>query len=306
MDVGILGASGFLGASLASNLKRLGHNVVSFVREPENSKKLGASYVRFDFHTVSEVFESFSGLDALIHLVSSGTPASSAEVDYKIMLERNLLATNDLLGFLSKSGKTKLVFASSGGAVYGNAPHELIPEAQKTAPVSLYGQEKVLIENAILAAASSSGLDYSILRLANPYGPSQFVKNGQGLVPMIIGCALNGKPVPVRGDGLNLRDYVYIDDVNSAFLAALSHESSGLFNIGSGIGHSVLDLILLIEQVLGIEIKVEFFPPQNSDVASSVLDTSLARQNLGWRCHTSLLRGLEKTVDWYVKEKSTI
>lgn len=302
MDVGILGANGFLGRHLTESLNQSGHTVVSFVREGNYPSSIDLRQVKFDFHRIGEVFDSLADLDVVIHLVSSGTPASSAQKPYRLMFERNIKATRELLDFLSRAGRAKLVFASSGGAVYGNNHYRPITEAHKTSPISLYGEEKVAIEREIQIAAERTGLNYSILRLANPYGPYQFVKNGQGLVPMIIGCALEGRSVPVRGEGLDQRDYVFIEDVGEAFLAAINQDRSGIFNIGSGVGHSVLDLTAHLGTILSKEIEIDFYPHSDSDVRYSVLDSSLASRYLGWHSKTDLVTGLEKTVTWYLNQ----
>lgn len=298
--MGILGLSTFIGKSLRERLWSQGHNVVSFVRNPDSHSEEFGRQVKFDFEKIDEVSEELASLDTVIHLVSSGTPASSNQSHYRSLTRGNQLATRRLVEILGTSGTKKLIFASSGGAVYGSSSDPGTTESQQTSPVSMYGKEKRALEQEILESGKAEGLDRVILRIANPYGPEQKFKRGQGLVPMIIHCALENKAVPVRGTGMTLRDYIYIDDLIEAFQASMNHKGSSLLNIGSGKGHTVLDVISLLEDIMKVKIKIDFVAPSNSDVSSIVLDSRLAEKTLGWKTSTDFITGLESTVKWYL------
>jgi UDP-glucose 4-epimerase len=200
---------------------------------------------------------------------------------------------------LKRSTKTRLTFVSSGGAVYG-VPNTLpIGEGHSTNPVSAYGTVKLAIEKFLHVYNLEFGLDYRILRLSNPYGPHQVNAAGQGLVPTIIERAIRKEPLTVWGDGSNVRDYLFVEDAVSAITKSLGDTSEHkIFNIGSGKGTSILDLVHEVEELLGESIEVNFEAKRFSDAPSNVLDVSLAKEVLGWTPQTALKDGLSKTIEW--------
>jgi UDP-glucose 4-epimerase len=137
------------------------------------------------------------------------------------------------------------------------------------------------------------------MRLSNPFGPGQVNTKGQGLIPTIIESALLNKPLNVWGDGSSIRDYLYIDDAVEALSRAISHEGkSSLFNIGSGLGNSILELVAHVEEITGKKISIDFQAQRPFDAPANVLDISLAESELSWKPRTELRQGLEETVRW--------
>jgi UDP-glucose 4-epimerase len=205
----------------------------------------------------------------------------------------------DLFEILRANPKCKLIFASSGGAVYGIPKNLPISEAHETNPVSPYGVSKLAIEKFLFSYSSQHGLDYTIIRLSNPYGPGQLNLRGQGLIPTIIEGGLTGQPVNIWGDGTSERDYLFIDDAVEAFSKALTYKGSErIFNVGSGAGTSILNLVSEIEGLLHLPIKLKFEQRRPSDPLVNILDVALAKEVLGWIPSTSLGDGLQKTVEW--------
>jgi len=299
LKVAILGASGFIGQNLATKLILDGHDVTSFVREvrPRPLGNLGRE-IAFDFSDLANISESLNSFDAVFHLVSSTNPSKSASSS-RFDAQENLLASLDLMEILKDNPATRLVFVSSGGAVYGVPESVPISEQHSTNPVSFYGVSKLAIEKYLYAYSVSNQLNYVVLRLSNPYGPGQVNSKGQGLVPTIIESALFGKPLRVWGDGGSVRDYLYIDDAVDGLSGAMCHEAKGsLFNLGSGFGTSVLELVAHIEEITGKKIALEFQPKRPFDVPSNVLDVSHAKSELSWSPATELRKGLEETVRW--------
>jgi UDP-glucose 4-epimerase len=299
LKVAILGASGFIGQNLAKKLVLDGHDVTSFVREvkPRALRDFGHE-IAFDFSDLANICEPLDSFDTVFHLVSSTNPSKSASSS-RYDAQENLLASLDLIEILKDNPATRLVFVSSGGAVYGVPESVPISEQRLTNPVSFYGVSKLAIEKYLYAYSVSNQLNYVVIRLSNPYGPGQVNTKGQGLIPTIIESALLNKPLTVWGDGSNLRDYLYIDDAIEGFSLAMSHDGKGpLFNLGSGFGTSVLELVAHIEEITGKMISLEFKAQRPFDVPSNVLDVSLAKSELAWVPKTELRHGLEKTVQW--------
>jgi UDP-glucose 4-epimerase len=158
---------------------------------------------------------------------------------------------------------------------------------------------KLTIEKYLYLAGLEFGLDYKILRLSNPYGPHQVNASGQGLVPTIIERAIKKEPLTVWGDGSNVRDYLFVEDAVEAIVKSLVDTSEHrIFNIGSGVGKSILDLISEVEELLGESLEINFEAKRLSDAPSNVLDVSLAKEVLDWTPKTSLKEGLAKTIEW--------
>jgi len=303
MKVAILGASSFIGTHLARRLISDGAEVSSFVRRKNVNRLDIGTQIEFDFRDVSSFAGILRSFDVIVHLVSSSNPASS-RLDARNDIQNNLVGSVELLKALEGAVATRLVFASSGGAVYG-IPHSVpISESHSTEPVSPYGVSKLAIEKLIHISRLEHGLDYGILRISNPYGPLQLNKNGQGLVPTVIDRAISGNNLTIWGDGSNTRDYIFIEDLVEAFVKTIYYSGDiRLFNIGSGVGSSVLEIVSQVGQLMNTEIGVEFLPARKSDPPENILDVTLAKDELGWVAETTHKDGLEKTIDWMLKRQ---
>ena len=299
MKVAILGAGGFIGQNLARKLILDGHDVTSFVRKLQTGERtIQGREIIFDFSKLTSMSELLKSFDTIYHLVSATNPSKSAHSS-RFDAQENLMASLDLMEILKDNPATRLVFVSSGGAVYGVPETVPIAESHATNPVSFYGVSKLAIEKYLYAYSVSSKLNYVVMRLSNPFGPGQVNTKGQGLIPTIIESALLNKPLIVWGDGSGIRDYLYIDDAVEALSRAISHEGkSSLFNIGSGLGNSILELVAHIEEITGKKISIDFQAKRPFDAPANVLGISLAKSELSWRPRTELRRGLEETVRW--------
>jgi UDP-glucose 4-epimerase len=193
----------------------------------------------------------------------------------------------------------KLVFASSGGTVYGpNAPVPT-PETAATNPISAYGAGKLTLEHFLGIYRRHRGLKSCCLRIANTYGPWQDPLRGQGVVARALAAALKGEAMAIWGDGAAVRDYVYIDDVATALVgAAVSESREWLFNIGSGIGRSLADVLSDVGRVAGHEVVVQHAAGRTADVPVSILDPERAASVLGWCACTNWVDGLHRTLHW--------
>ena len=196
----------------------------------------------------------------------------------------------------------KIIFISSGGTVYGNPSVLPIPENSPTEPECSYGITKLTIEKYLYLYRFLHGLDYCVLRLANAYGERQRPTATQGVIPVFLERALRNDEIVVWGDGSVIRDYVYVTDIASALLKALTYSGdTKVFNIGSGEQYSLNEVIQLIEHVTGQPLKVKYTEGRSFDVPINVLDVSRAKSFLNWTPTVSLSEGIARMYAWMLK-----
>jgi UDP-glucose 4-epimerase len=297
----VLGGGGFLGGHLVEALQAAGVRVRVFDRVPRRATTAriaqNTEWCEGDFGNRGDVAGALSGCDVVFHLVATTLPRASNE-DPVHDLESNLLPTVRFLDLALEHSVKKVVFASSGGTVYGHPRLVPVPETHPTQPLCSYGIHKLAIEQYLHLYHSLHGLAYCVLRLANPFGERQRTDASQGAVAVFLDLALRGEEVTVWGDGSAVRDYVYVGDVARAFCLAATYESpTGLFNIGSGRGHSVNELLAAIEDVLGRPVSRRYVQGRPFDVPVNVLDTTLAARALGWQPNVAFRDGLERTLE---------
>jgi len=297
----VLGGGGFLGGHLVEALQDAGARVRVFDRVPRRATAACVAptteWYEGDFGNRGDVAGALDGCDVAFHLVATTMPRASNE-DPVHDLESNLLPTVRFLDLALERGVNKVVFASSGGTVYGNLLTVPVPETHPTQPLCSYGIHKLAIEQYLHLYQALHGLPYCVLRLANPFGERQRSDASQGAVAVFLDLALRGKEVTVWGDGSAIRDYVYVGDVARAFCLAATYESpAGVFNIGSGRGHSVNELLSAIEQLLGRRVPRRYVEGRPFDVPVNVLDTTLAGRALGWQPSVPFRDGLERTLE---------
>ena len=296
----VLGGAGFIGSHLAEALLQAGHRVRIFDRP--HLDRLPAFLQRGEFEVFTGDFlnprtlsPALDGSEIVFHLVSTTLPKTSND-NPMYDVESNVMGTLRLLELCRQQRVRKVVFASSGGTVYGVPRSVPIDESHPTDPLCSYGIHKLAIEKYLQLNHRLHGLDYCVVRPANLYGPRQRLDIAQGAVAVFLDRALRGKPIQVWGDGSVVRDYLYVGDAAEALLKAATFEGEPrLFNIGSGAGTSLRQLIQEIEALLGRALPVEYTAARSLDVPANVLDASLARRHLGWAPRTSLAEGLRRT-----------
>jgi UDP-glucose 4-epimerase len=206
--------------------------------------------------------------------------------------EANLIPALRFLECLQDFPESRVVFVSTGGALYGNA--EGANETTLPVPRSYHGAGKVALEAFFSVLGQRRPGALAILRPSNIYGPGQALRTGFGIIPTLLERARDGGKVTIWGDGSSVRDYLYIDDMAAACRLALVGPS-GVYNIGSGVGTSLNELIEQVQQITGRKLLVERQPARASDVGRIVLDTARARDTLGWRPLVALSEGLRRT-----------
>jgi UDP-glucose 4-epimerase len=250
-----------------------------------------------DFMNDVALRDALRGVDTVFHLVSTTFPGMTLESSVYDVLS-NVLPTIRMLELCLASGVRKVVFASSGGAVYGEPDTMPIAESHATAPISAHGQSKLTIENYLSYFARTTALDVDILRISNPYGPFQNPFGIQGLVAVAMACAHNGRTLQILGKGEAIRDYIYIGDVVEGLRKAASHSGSATLNLSSGRGYSVIEVVEMIEAVSGRRIARSFSPARKSDVSANVLSNQRSADLLHWQPTTDFATGLRRTWDW--------
>ncbi len=295
----VLGANGFIGSHVTRDLLGVGHDVTACdsAREFSMLKDLSSSHLRkvtFDFLDAAALRPIVRGADWVFHLVSTTLPASSNQ-NMTFDVHSNVCGTIQLLEACVSEGVSKLVFASSGGTVYGRPQTVPVSEDAHQYPMVSYGITKLMIEKYCRLFTELHGLPTVCLRLANPYGPRHF-GTMQGVIPVFLRRIVAKEPVIIWGDGSVVRDYVYVEDVAKAFrLAAEYSGEHHIFNIGCGVGISLTRLLEEMQHVVGRPFDVHFEPGRSFDVPEIYLDTTRAKQSLRWEPRVSLREGLAAT-----------
>lgn len=295
----VLGAGGFIGTNLCRALVGRVDSLRAFGRRQSFPEAMrGCDWMPGDFADSTCLPAAVAGCDVVFHLVNATTPAS-ANVDKVADLNANVASTLHLLDACRETGVRRVVFVSSGGTIYGIPDQVPTPETAPTNPITGYGISKLAIEKYLGLYGHLYGLEYRVLRVANPFGPYQTALKNQGVIAAFVRRALAGKPIEVWGDGSVTRDYVYIDDVVEALKLAATHDGPGrIFNIGSGEGRSLNDIVASISKLLAVKIPVDRRSGRPVDVPVSILDTTLAAKDLNWRPRTKFEEGLYSTISW--------
>ena len=303
MQAVVTGASGFIGSHLVDGLlaagyrvKALGRNLPGLIGlDAQSNPNLALLPVNLaDRLALQQVLE---GVEIVFHLASGSLPQSSNRDPYADV-QVNLLGSLNLLEASRLTGVKRLVMVSSGGTVYGIPSVVPIPESHSTDPICSYGITKLAIEKYVALYRQLHGLEGLVLRVANPFGPRQRLDAAQGVVPVFLGKALRHEPLQIWGDGSTVRDFLDVADVVSALLAAANYQGDeSLFNIGSGQGLSLNQLIELLEAQLNRSLDVEYLPSRGCDVPTNVLCIDKARTVLGWSPEISVADGLSRLCD---------
>lgn len=303
MRVTIFGGGGFIGSAVTDRLLREGHSLRIFERprvQPYRTFDPGeeVEWVTGDMLSTHDVTEALAGADAVIHLVSTTLPKSSND-DPIYDVQSNVVASLHLLDAMRAQRTGRIVFISSGGTVYGAPSYLPVDERHPTEPEVSYGITKLAIEKYLLMYGRLFGIRPVILRVANPFGARQRVETAQGAVAVFLRRAMRGLPIDIWGDGSVTRDFIYISDVADAFAKALDYAGDqAVFNISSGVGTSLNELIALLEDVLGISVTRRYLNGRPFDVPVNVLANDLARRALGWEPRVAMREGLARTVAW--------
>ncbi|RIK09452.1 MAG: UDP-glucose 4-epimerase [Acidobacteria bacterium] len=299
----VTGGAGFIGSNLADRLLADGHEVrvVDDLSTGKESNLTGALETgRCELVKMSVTDKSFAdlvdGIDVVYHLAAQADVRISV-ADPVFDVDVNVLGSVNVFEAAANAGVGRVVFASSGGTIYGEPAVLPVDESAPQRPLSPYGVAKKAAGDYLYYYQQVRGIDGVVLALANIYGPRQDPHGEAGVVSIFAGVINEGKAPVIYGDGSQTRDFVFIDDVVDAFVLA-AERGDGLMNIGTGEETSVNELYYEIAKAMGSDAKPEYGPARTGELSHIALDASLAERELGWAPKTGLPSGLAKTIDW--------
>jgi UDP-glucose 4-epimerase len=294
----VLGANGFLGRELCVQLYEEGRSVIGYDIAAENpfAKNHGIEYVQGDFVHAEKFDDLLAGVDTVYHLISTTLPCEGTDAVMDEICD-NVLPTVRLLDSMVRLQVfPQIIFASSGGTVYGDTVKQFRKTSDMLEPISSYGLQKKIIESCIEFYGRVHGLPYKIARMANVYGLGQNTDRKQGIIPIFVYAIRAGKPITLFGD--TDRDYIYMKDAIRALILMNHYEGEAkIFHIATGMSHSLRMVAELIGRMLGKEIVIEERPIRSFDVKSTSFDVSETECALGWRAEVSLACGIQKVID---------
>lgn len=284
----VIGAGGFIGSHLVDALLAEGCRVKALSRKLPGLldstvlRNTNLDVFTIDIRDDKLLNDTIQGADIVAHLASSTLPHNS-NLNPKDDISTNLIGSINVINACINNNVKKLIYLSSGGTVYGDPISVPIDESHPTNPSCSYGINKLATEKYLSLFNKLHELNYIILRLANPYGDRQRLDTGQGVVPAFLRKAIRSEPIQVWGDGTVVRDFLYISDVIRAIIMSCQYNGAErLFNIGSGVGLSLNQLIHLIEDIHGLKLNVVYKSPRPFDVRTNVLSIERASNHLNW------------------------
>ena len=319
MKILVTGAAGFIGSHVVHWLQNAGHETV-FLDNLQTGKRAnlpaGAPFYQIDLRDQAGLAQLFAveRPQAIVHQAALANVRESMK-DPITYAEVNIIGTLHLLELAKEYGCCKFVFASTGGAVYGEgddrseseaaqgstSPSSATPpfnEMSPARPKDNYGANKLSCEHYIQLYGQNYGLPYVILRYANVYGPRQDTMGEAGVVAIFAGAMIADRPTHITGDGAQVRDFVYVEDVARANVLAVATDVSGVYNLGTGQPTEINTIYRLLAELTGYRREPAYLPRPAGEVRATWLDSTKAGRELGWEAETDLRAGLRRTVEW--------
>ncbi len=297
LNIAVLGA-GFIGKNLLASCIARGDNVRVLDRNPRPAEfEPIKEWVQGSFMNGEDIVHAVRGADIVFHLISSTVPGDTIDENEEIF--NNVIQTINLLRICVQENVKRIIFISSS-AVYGLQRRLPIPEIAVTDTITSIGIHKLTVDKYLHLYKFEYGLDCKIMRLSNPYGIGQKIFGRQGIIAIAIGKVLYRSPIMIRGEGTAIRDFIYIDDViNACHLLAATDSDEVTFNIGSGRGIYLNDVIKEMSTIIGRELPVIYSEARKNDIPASILDISRAKRILGFEVTVSFSDGLRRTLSFY-------
>ncbi len=304
MNILVTGGAGFIGSHIVDALVEAGHKVVivdNFSTGSLKNVNPKAKLVERDIvEPLADIFHD-EKIDVVYHLAAQINVRKSVE-DAVIDAKINVMGGLNILECCRKFKIKKFIFASTGGAMYGDTENIPTPEEEKEMPVSPYGIAKCSMEKYLYYYYKVHKMPYVALRFSNVYGPRQNSKGEAGVVAIFTAMMLAGKQPVINGDGKQTRDYVYVKDVVKANILALNKNVAGIYNVGTGVETDVNELFQKLNKLIGTNFKEVHKESMQGEQIRSCLDASKIKKELGWKPDYDLDEGLKETVDWFRKK----
>ncbi len=307
----VTGGAGFIGSTLVDRLLAEGH-AVDVVDDLSSGSLANLAEARADRANDLKVHQLDIRDPGVVDLVARREPEVvfhlAAQADVRVSVARpafdaevNIVGSLNVLEGARIAGSRKVVFASSGGTIYGEPAAVDLPvkESHPQQPLSPYGVAKRVVTDYLHVYRELHSIEFTSLAMANIYGPRQDPHGEAGVVAIFAGLLLEGKPCTIFGDGSQTRDFVYVDDAVDAFVRAADRGSGLLCNIGTGVETSVNELYAAMADAAGVTDPATPAPPRTGELARSALDPSRAALHLGWEPWTDLPTGVAEVLRWF-------
>jgi UDP-glucose 4-epimerase len=295
----ILGGSGFIGSNLIETLLHAGYTITNFDRP-------GTSPAHFNSHPAYRFVPGYLSdnshlrnvfnqepYDCVVHLVSSLIPSSGYDEFFNDR-EVNLTAGYEIVKNMMSNGCRRIIYFSSGGTIYGKNGKDVNSENDQLCPLTYYGYSKLAMEEFLKFSSRIHPISHLIVRPSNPYGSGQNLFGKQGLITVALGKILQNQPIEIWGDGQVVRDYLHIRDLSNAIHALVAKGvDNEVYNIGSGQGHSVNEIVKIIHKVTGCNTGVDYKPARPVDIPVNILSIDKITNHTGWKPEVNLEEGIE-------------
>ena len=303
MRILVTGGAGFIGSHVVDALIERGHEVAvvddlsTGKREHLNPQ---AKFYHLDIRDAQGLEEVFAAErpEIVNHQAARANVRESMEKPV-LYAEVNVLGSLNLLELSCKYGTAKFIYASTGGAVYGEPEYLPADEGHPINPLDPYGASKHFVEHYLYLYQANYGLCYTALRYPNVYGPRQDPYGEAGVVAIFTGQMLQGGQPVINGSGEQERDFVYVGDIAEANILAMEGGDNQIYNLGWGVGTSVNEIFARLKEITSYEREAVHGPPKLGEVFKIYLDASKARQELGWSPQVELEEGLRRTVEYF-------
>lgn len=307
MHILITGGNGFIGSHLVDRLVSTGqHHVVVLDLYPRPYEPLpeGVTFISGNLSDISLVRQTLidQGIEVIYHLAWATIHETSLK-NPMADIQQDLIPAVALLDTSRETSVNRVIFISSGGAVYGPSARLPIKEEYPTNPINAYGITKLAVEKYLKMYQYLYGLDYTIFRPSVPYGPRQNPRRRQGAISVFVHKIMRQEPIQIWGDGETLRDYFYIGDMVEALVSALEKPASinQVINLGGSKVYSLNQIVTMIEQTLGLKAYIQYQEAREFDVQKLELDIETAKSILDWFPITALPEGIQQTATWLQK-----
>lgn len=301
MKILITGGAGFIGSHLSKQLMDAGHSLVvvdDLSRGHRDLVSPKADFFQISILEKEKLLKAFEGVDTVIHMAAFIIVPESVEKP-DLYWKNNVEGTKILLEAMRQSGVSKIIFSSSA-TVYGDPDSlPLTEDSPIKKAANPYGQTKIEMEKLIEQEHKNGWLSATFLRYFNPFGPNELHTPETHAIPNFINSLLNKKPIPLYWKGEQIRDFIYVEDLVSAHIASLPVSGFNIYNVGTGQGTKIKDILNKIFEIVGYEVETEDLGQRPGDVAANFTSSEKIKKELGWEPKISLEEGLKKTVDFF-------